>query len=432
MIAVILAGGKGTRLGELTKEIPKPMIRVGGKPVLEHQIELLKRYGITEIILLTNHFSDVIEEYFGDGEALGVNIKYFKEKEGEPLGTAGSVKALEGVLKDDFLVLYGDVMMDVNVDNFIRYHRAKNSKGTLALHPNSHPYDSDLVEVALDKRIVAFHSKPHGESEHNHNLVNACLYLLSPKIFSFIPKNTKCDFGKDIFPVAFKKIQMFGYLTAEYILDMGTPERLIMVEKDLASGKISALNNTNKRKAIFIDRDGTINKDVDLLHQVEDFSLLPGVIEAIKAINNSDYLAIVVTNQPVIARNLCTQEKLDEIHKKMETLLGREGAKIDSIYYCPHHPDGGYPGENPLFKTSCECRKPGIGMITEAARDYNIDIENSYIIGDSWRDVVCGENADLTPILVKKNQIGFDKKATCKLSFNDLLSAVSNLLGEQA
>ena len=149
----------------------------------------------------------------------------------------------------------------------------------------------------------------------------------------------------------------------------------------------------NKQRAIFLDRDGTINKYVGFLRNINDFELLPGASDAIKMINSSGYLAIVITNQPVIARGEVTFEELDEIHNKMETLLGNDGAYLDAIYYCPHHPHRGYDGEIPELKIDCDCRKPKPGLLFKAAKDFNIDLSKSWMIGDDDTDVEAGFNA---------------------------------------
>ena len=150
----------------------------------------------------------------------------------------------------------------------------------------------------------------------------------------------------------------------------------------------------NKQKAIFLDRDGTINKYVGFLTKSEDFELIPGVAEAIKMINKSGYLAIVVTNQPVIARGECTWEELRTIHDKMETELGKAAAFVDAIYVCPHHPDKGFEGERPEYKCDCDCRKPKAGMLLQASVDFNIDLSQSHMIGDSENDIAAGEIAN--------------------------------------
>jgi len=428
MKAVILAGGKGTRIKELSQDIPKPMLKIGNTSILEHQIRLLRKYEIREIIIITGHLSDIIENYFKDGNDFDVGITYFREK--KPLGTTGGIKEIENKLNEDFIVFYGDIMLNMNVKKLVDFHKKKRSFCTLVLHPNDHPYDSDLVEIDGQKRIIKFHPKPHNKNLYYKNLVNAGMYVMSPQIANYIEKGMKADFGKDLFPRIVNKEHFYGYITAEYIKDIGTSSRLEDVRRDYTNGKIERYNIENKRKAIFLDRDGTINKEVDLLHNIEDFDLFPTTCKAIKKINKSDYLAIVVSNQPVVARNLCTIEDLEEIHKKMETLLGKENAKLDSIYYCPHHPDSGYPEENPAYKVECECRKPNIGMIKTAANEFNIDLDSSYIIGDSVRDIKCGKNAGLITIGLRTGKKCKDGDIDPDYYFEDLYEAASYVVDE--
>lgn len=396
MKAVILAGGKGTRLGHLTKDIPKPMVPLLGKPLVEYQVQLLKRYGFTEIIFIVNHLGEAIEQYFGNGAAFGMSISYYHEP--EPLGTVGGIKEIENQLTEDFLVLYGDVMMEMDLHKLVAFHQQKNSEATLVVHPNDHPYDSDLVELDDESRVVKVWPKPHPHGFKYHNMVNAAAYVFSPSILPFLNKGEKADFGKDIFPTIYNKTRMYGYNTPEYLKDMGTPDRLEQVEKDIQSGKVSRRSLAQKQKAIFLDRDGVLNYDTDLIHRPEDFTLYDFTADAIKKINSSEYLSIITTNQSVVARNLTTIEGLGEIHKKMETELGNAGAKLDAIYYCPHHPHSGFPGENPKYKVECDCRKPKPGMINNASAAFNIDPTISYMIGDSERDMGAGEAAGCTTI----------------------------------
>lgn len=394
MKVVIIAGGKGTRIASVNSEIPKAMIPVNGKPVLEYQIELAYRYGLKEITLIIGYLGDQIKSYFGNGSKWNVTINYFEEA--QPLGTAGAIAELSDTLTEDFLVFYGDTIMDIDLNRMINFHKNHPHGSTLLVHPNDHPFDSDLVEIDDNHCVRHFHSKPHPENFIYKNLVNAALYILTPELVSLITPGEKSDFGKDIFPLALKQgINLFGYVSPEYIKDMGTPDRYQLVCGDVLSGKVQSLNLNNKRKAIFLDRDGVINKEVDLLHEVEKLELIEGVAEAVRLINKMGYLTIVITNQPVIARNLCSIEVLQNIHKKMETLLGEKGAYLDGIYYCPHHPDKGYPEERVEYKIACDCRKPKPGMILSAAKDFNIDLPNSYLIGDRLTDIEAGTNAGL-------------------------------------
>jgi D,D-heptose 1,7-bisphosphate phosphatase len=405
MKVVITAGGKGTRIRNVADEIPKAMIPVNGKPVLEHQILLAQRYGYTDFLLLIGHLGHKIKQYFGNGSRWGVTIDYYQEV--EALGTAGAFAEVREKLTSDFWVFYGDTVMDFDMEKMWYFHQCHHADATLFLHPNDHPYDSDLVGINEDFRISSFYSKPR-EKDFYRNLVNAALYILSPCMLAFINAGIKNDFGKNVFPLALQSgANMFGYISAEYIKDMGTPDRYETVCNDMATGKVLKLNSRNKRAAMFLDRDGVINKDVDLLSSSDEMELIHGAARAIQKINQSGYLAIVITNQPVIARNLCDFDMLRCIHNKMETLLGEEHAYLDAIYFCPHHPDKGYPGERIEYKIDCDCRKPKPGMIIRAAKEWNIDLMNSYMIGDRISDVQAGEAACLKQtVLIPANTDG--------------------------
>ena len=409
MKVVIMAGGKGTRIASIANDIPKPMIQIGGKPILEHQIDNLKACDLADIILVIGHLGNAIKDYFQDGKNFGVNISYFTED--HPLGTAGALFKMN--LTDDFLLLCGDVMIDVDFNRFIAFHKQHQAWASLMAHPNGHPYDSSLLVTEIlepqekggvpveSHRVTGWLNK-EDERLYYKNRVNAGIEIISPALLAetmkhFTPRYPeqpdKIDLDRDVLKPNIKSGRIFAYDTPEYIKDMGTPDRFNEVERDLKSGKIAARNLSKKQKAIFLDRDGTINIYKGFLTKEEDFELIPGVTEAIKLVNHSGYLAIVVSNQPVIARGDCTFEELQTIHEKMETLLGKEGAFVDAIYYCPHHPDKGFEGERPEYKFDCNCRKPKPGLLLQAAKDWNIDLSQSYMIGDSTRDLEAGRNA---------------------------------------
>ena len=422
MRVVIMAGGKGTRIASVASDVPKPMIRVCGKPILEYEIENLKACGLTDITLVIGHLGNVIQEYFGDGSKHDVNISYFKED--HPLGTAGAlIKMLEvnedksptawQQLKDDFLLLSGDIIIDVDFQRFIEFHKEKRAWASLMTHPNGHPYDSSLIVTEIlppqengglpidSKRVIQWMNK-EDERLYYRNRVNAGIEIISPVMLretmkNFVPRHPetpdKIDLDRDILKRNIPSEKIFAYDTTEYIKDMGTPDRFYETEKDVQNGKVQARNLRNKQKAIFLDRDGTLTVYKDFITDPEQLELIPGVADAVKLINQSGYLAIVVTNQPVIARGECSFETLQTIHNKLETELGKEGAFVDAIYYCPHHPDKGFEGERPEYKVDCDCRKPNAGMLLRAAKEWNIDLSESYMIGDSDRDVESGQNA---------------------------------------
>lgn len=440
MKALILAGGRGTRLGKLTKAVPKPLLKIAGKTVLEYQIELLRKYAVREIIVLISHLGHKIKDYLGNGKKWGVTISYLEEI--KPLGTAGGVKKIEQSLLDDFLVLYGDVLLNVDLARFIRHHIKNKANdpqcvGTLMTHPNNHPWDSDLVEIGEGNKIIKFLSKPHPDSLLYRNIVNGGLYILSPKICTHISKDQASDFGRDIFPaiVQNKTHALYAYHSPEYLKDMGTPHRLHEAEQDVKNHRYQRDTFEVKKSAVFLDRDGVINKEVDQLCRVDDFELIAGSAEAIKKLNENGLYVVVVTNQPMVAKGFCTYNDILEIHKKMETELGRIGAKLDGIYFCPHHPEKGFAGENPEFKRRCDCRKPAIGMLRQAAADLNIDSKQSYLVSDSTTDAQAAKNAGVDFIGVKTGYGCEDAKYPVKiprqLVKENLLAAANYILRKE-
>ena len=435
MKAVIQAGGKGTRISEITGDvIPKPMLEISGYPILYHQMMNLKKNGITDITVIIGHLGNVIKDYFGDGKQFGLNISYVEEDPEKPLGTAGSLYFLKDKLKENFVFLLADVFIDIDFEKMEQYHIANNADVTLLTHPNGHPFDSDLV-VEEGGVVKAFDYKSNDRTTYNYkNLVNAGVMIFSPSVFKYLTELRKYNYEKDIIVPLINDGKVVSYKSSEYAKDMGTPERYRRVQEDYNSGICDAKNLAYKQKAIFLDRDGTINEYVGFLRKEEDFRLIPGVSEAIKKINNSGYLAIVVTNQPVIARGEVTEEELEEIHKKMETLLGLDGAYIDDIYYCPHHPDKGFEGEIPELKIECDCRKPKTGMLEKAAREHNIDLSSSIMIGDSTLDIKMAENAGMQSVLLKTGQKGEDGKydVSPTLIAEDLNDAINKIICKKA
>lgn len=414
-----MAGGKGTRISSVASNIPKPMIKIEGKPILEHEIECLRTQGFTDIIITVSYRGKVIMDYFGDGSGIspatgksfGVHIDYFEEK--VPLGNAGALFKIRDKLDGDFLLLNADSMFDVNFNRFVEFHHAHNGLVTLFTHPNSHPYDSGLIIAAQDGSIHKWLAKEDERPVYYENRVNAGLHVVNPKVLDLInidPDTVGCigedgnlikvDLDRQILKPLAGTGKIFCYDSPEYVKDMGTPDRYYSVCNDFKNGVVHSKNLEKKQKAVFLDRDGTINKYVGFLRNIDEFELIDGVAEAIRRINESGYLVIVVTNQPVIARGEVTVKELEEIHKKMETLLGREGAYVDAIYYCPHHPHKGYKGEISELKIDCECRKPKPGLLVKAAKDFNIDLSQSWMVGDGENDVKAGLAAGCKTALI--------------------------------
>lgn len=434
MKAVIMAGGKGTRISSIASNIPKPMLRIGGKPVLEHEIECLRDQGIRDIIMTVGHLGKNIMEYFGDGsrfsratgKTFGVNIEYYYEK--EPMGNAGALFQLKDSLQEDFLLLNGDVVFDVDFERFVNYHRRKKGIVTLFTHPNSHPYDSGLILTDAGGSVRYWLTKEESRPLYYKNRVNAGLHIISPAILNKEMGEQKVDLDRQLLKPLAGSGEMFAYDSPEYVRDMGTPERYREIASDYITGKIQARNLRNKQRAVFLDRDGTLNRYVGFLRNKAQMELLSGVAEAVRLINQSEYLAIMVTNQPVIARGEISYEQLQLIHDKLETLLAQKGAYLDAIYFCPHHPDRGYPGERQELKVDCDCRKPKPGMLLQAANDFNIDLTASWMVGDSESDIKAGMAAGCHTALLSHSYLEWGQTITV----SSLMEFVDKYIGIHA
>ena len=430
-VAVIMAGGKGSRLLSITNdEIPKPMVPVDGKPLLEYQVEKLKTYGIKKIVMIVGHLGEKIVDHFKDGKEFGVEIDYIFEK--EPLGTAGAFYYLKDKIDaKDFMLVFGDVFFDMDFDRMEDFHFKNSALTTLLAHPNGHPYDSDLIQTDDTGRVIGFDSKHNVRDYWYDNMVNAGMYIINKRLLDLVKEPVKTDFEKDILANQVKLgANIYAYHTPEYVKDVGTVDRINATVEELKSGLIQSKNLKNKQRAIFLDRDGTMNVSKGFISKADDLELIPGTIDAVKAINKSGALAIVITNQPVIARGECSFEELHNIHNKLKTLLGEKGAFVDDIFYCPHHPDKGFEGEVPELKFDCECRKPKTGMIEEAVKKYNIDLSKSYMVGDSTMDLETARNAGIKSVLVNTGFAGNDGKydRSCDIEADNLLDAVEKII----
>lgn len=428
MKAVIIAGGRGTRLARVSQDTPKVLVPIDGTPVIERQIKSLKAYGCGEVFILLGYHAVPIKKRLGDGSSFGVRLTYIEEK--EPLGTAGAFKQLESILTEEAIVIYGDLVFDMDIARFLETHEKGGSIATLAAHPNSHPFDSDLLETDDNDTVTCWHPKEGRPRGYYQNLVSAGIYILSPKIFKYIPASGASDFGKDIFPLVLARGEkLIAYRTSEYIKDMGTEARYAEVERDVENHLPQRLNLRKRQKAVFFDRDDTINKDLPPrgITTPEEFILLPHAAEAVQMIDRSEYLAICVTNQPGIAKNFLDFPTLKEIHDKMESLLAEKGAFVHAIFYCPHHPQAGFPDERKEYKIACSCRKPEAGMLSRAAERFNIDLTRSYMVGDSERDILCGKRAGLTTILLSTDNDTIARYAPHK-AVPDFRSAVDFIL----
>ena len=425
----ILAGGFGKRLRNVNLNIPKSMTTIQGKPLLYHQLLECKKYGFDSITMFLHYKSDIIKDYFGDGTNMGLKIEYCLEN--TPRGTAGAIIDGLKTLDDDFIVLCGDTYFNINLEKFYKYHKKRKSALTLFTHPNNHPYDSDIIISNNEDEVESIEVYPH-DNKDLPNLVSSGIYAFNKDaVITFNSNLEKIDLSSHLIPFLINKTKkVYSYKSVEYIKDMGTPERLEMVEKDIINRKPESLSDENKRKAIFIDRDGTLIEEKGLVTRISQIKFFPFSAKSLRRINDSGYLCIVVTNQPVIARGDITEDELKYIHNFMEFKLGEDGAYIDDLFYCPHHPDSGYTGEVSHLKIKCDCRKPGIKLIEDSIKKYNISREDSWFIGDQTSDILAGQRSGLSTILLKTGHGGNDQKYSVESTHisQNIFDAVSLIL----
>ena len=416
--AVILAGGLGTRLQLQMGSRPKALADVGGTPLLGHQLALLQKYGFREVVLLVSYGADDIRKFCDAWPDKSLTLKLLDD--GERRGTAGAVLNALPDLAEQFLILYGDTMLNVDLTRFWEWHRKEPATAaSLFLHPNDHPQDSDLVEVDDRAHIIQFHPYPHPAEPYLQNLGNAALYVIRrDALLPFRESQQPLDFAKNLFPAMLRSgATLRGYASAEYIKDAGTPERLSRVRRDCQEGTISRSSLSVKQKAVFIDRDGTLNEQNGFVKSPEDLKVFDFAARALRRLNENGWRSVVITNQPVVARGDVTEAGLRQIHAKLETQVGKSGAYFDRIYVCPHHPDAGYPGERPDLKMVCNCRKPAPGLIRQAASEMNLDLGQSWLIGDSAADMQAAAAVGVRSILVETGPDAFDPSLRKQASY---------------
>ena len=386
-------------MGPATQAVPKSLLPLGGRPVLAHQIDQLRAAGVQRVIVLAGHLA-------GPMRAAAIELARPEldiEVRVEPtrLGSGGCL-SLVRELDCPAIVVFGDIMFDVDLGALLASHARAGAAITAAVHPNEHPHDSDLVGLDAHGRVVALHAKPHPPGARLPNLVTAGLFVIAAEFLAKLPpaaEARKRDLVQDLVSGALAAgVHVNAWRTTHYLKDMGTPKRYAEAEADLAA-RVPA-RRRRARATVFLDRDGTLNAEVGHLARPEQLRLLPGVGAAVAALNHAQLQAVVVTNQPVLARGEVDEAGLRAIHAELDTQLGRAGAYLDALYYCPHHPDAGFAGERAELKRPCACRKPGVGLIERAMEELDIEMESSVLIGDHPRDWGAARAAGLRPLAV--------------------------------
>lgn len=380
---LLLAGGFGTRLGDLTKETPKPVLPVAGVPFLEHLIWNLRRHGLERILISTGYLAHKVEEALGDGSRYGVRLSYNVET--EPLGTGGATKFSRDRLDDEFFVLNADTLYDCNL---WALKAAKTADVDAAMALRQVPDVARYGECVLQGgRVTAFSEK--GRS--GPGLINAGIYWLNQPVLDRLPDG-KCSLENDLFAPLALENKLAGVPSDGFFIDIGLPETL--EEANLS------VPRWRKKKCAFLDRDGVLNVNTHHTHRPEEFQWVPGADEAVRWLNENGYLVLIITNQAGIAKGKYTEEQFHAFMAWMHRQYQARGAHWDGVYFCPYHPTEGLG----RYLLDSEDRKPKPGMILRAFQEWEIERQGSFVLGDKPSDVEAAENAGLPGFLLREGE----------------------------
>lgn len=374
MKVIILAGGLGTRLRSVVKDMPKPMAEIDGTPFLEILMDNMVQYGATEFILCVSYLRDKIISYFGN-KYKGCPISYSIEE--EPLGTGGAIKqAFDLFNLDEAVVINGDSFIKMDYADFYKKNSGKQLSIALKYMEDASRYG--LVETQ-GEYILHFNEK---SAEAKSGLINAGIYLINKSLWKYAPKETKFSFEKDILEKYIGTLHATYYKTEDYFIDIGVPESYAQANKELK--QVIGFKN----KALFLDRDGVINVDKHHVYKIEDCEFIKGIFDLCRKAKSKGYKLIVVTNQAGIAKGIYTEEDYFKFRDYVHAEFKKQGCPIDAEYYCPYHIEG-----FGKYKKDSEDRKPNPGMILKAVQDFNIDLSQSILIGDKESDIEAGKRA---------------------------------------
>lgn len=368
---VILVGGLGTRLGGLTRSLPKPMLEVAGRPFVEHVMAHITRFAIDKILLLAGYRGEVFADTYAGRRLFGASVDVVIEP--EPLGTAGGLRFAADRLDNSFLLTNGDTFFDSDLQPLVCGPDEEGRDVTVLLRWVDDPGRYGRVTLSGD-RIELFDEKST-VGVIRGALINAGTYrMCRDRVLAEIPAGSS-SLERDVLPSIARRGRAAGHISSGFFVDMGIPDALQRARSDLESVRL--------RPAAFLDRDGVLNVDNGYTHRVEDLKLMPDVVKAVRLLNDAGYYVLVVSNQAGIARGYYSEDQARVFNQALRVELLKSGARIDAVYYCPHHPDG----VEHAYAGVCSCRKPAPGLIRAAQQDWPIDLAHSFLVGDSRSDL---------------------------------------------
>jgi len=374
--AVVLSGGLGTRLRPLTLDTPKPLLPVGGRAFLDYLLWNLARHGIRRVHLTTGYLAHKVEQHCREHRPAGMEVRCAPEE--TPLGTGGGLKRLLPELADQVLVLNGDSLFDVNYLGLAALLRAGDADAALALRtvPDVSRYGSITLE---GQRVASFAEKP---PTPRPGLVNGGVYAMRTEVLHRLPAGP-CSLEQDLFPGLARDGRLLGLPGDGFFIDIGLPETYAQAQESVPAWR--------RKPALFLDRDGVLNRDRGYVHRPEDVEWLPGAVETVRRFNDLGYLVMVVTNQAGIARGYYSEAAFHAFMDWMGESLAEHGGHLDAVYHCPHHPT---EGQGP-YRRECDCRKPNPGMLLRAMAEWEVDRAGSFLVGDKPSDVEAARRAGI-------------------------------------
>ena len=398
---VILVGGKGKRLGDLTQQMPKPLLDVNGRPFLDYLIENFARFGFQEFLLLAGHCGAKIKGHYENNSISGVDIKVVIEQ--ETMGTGGCLSLVKEQLHDIFLVSNGDSLFDFNFLALFNNFKDSGYVGSIALRKVDNPNRYGQVLLCEDTNIIeAFKEK--SDSASQSGMINGGVYLFRKSILDSIPDGS-CSMEMDVFPRLARDKKLTGKEFGGYFIDIGIPQAYALIQNEIQT--------MFRRPALLFDRDNTLTKDrLGYTHKVDELEWVEGAKESIRLCNDLGFYVFVVTNQAGIAKGQYDEEAVLLFHDEMQRQLHVFGAHIDDFVYCPHHPEGTVEE----YRFICDCRKPAPGMLQHLDKEWRVDWRNSLLIGDKLSDISAAHAFGVTAHFYTGGNILVELKKALKLN----------------
>ena len=417
MIPIIIAGGSGTRMKSILQSSPKILSPIGVNKLIDFQIDCLIKCGFQEILIVAGHGAEYLNDHI-DANYSHLNISILVDT--ELIGTFNAIKLGINNLDDDVLVIYGDLLFDFDFSSLVKTHLATKAVFTSLIHFTDHPNDSDLVKIGSDNVILQIFEKKGPKPIGLYDSF-AGIHVISKEIFHIFDSLVKKEL-ESVIPelINLYPNKVYSFRSDHYCKDIGTPARWERANKLVQNKMYGGFHF--KIPVIFIDRDGTLIKNVPYLNKIEDIEFLPNAIRGLKILKDFGFYIFVITNQPGIARGDLTYTRLSEIHTFILSSCLSEGVVINGFFFCPHHPDSGFPGEVKSLKISCNCRKPNVGLVNRVLQNFNIDLPNSYVIGDTKSDLRLALNLNCHFLGIKNQEMSL------QFNFPSILNVAQNII----